>query len=81
MRYFVCEDLNDAGETKIHHKDCTRYKNRKKSALTMKWHGPFETYNDALTEAKRIAYPKKYSYKDAECCVGQSKKKIIRRNV
>ncbi len=81
MLYVVCEDLNDAGETKIHHLDCIYYKNRKKTASTMKWHGPFQTYDDALIEAKRRAHSKKYSYKDAECCVGKSKKNIIRRNV
>lgn len=69
MPYVVSEDLADAGEAKIHQETCGHYSGRDPDAPTMEWHGPFASYEEAVSTARRIAETKRHDYRDAGCCM------------
>ena len=67
--FVVYEDLADATETKVHKDSCSYYFGRKKSALTTRWHGPFETFEEAASTARSIAKSKSRGVKlHPGCC-------------
>ena len=72
MEYVVFEDLqskkyitnpNDL-PVKIHKKSCRFYVNRDVNATTVRWHGPFDTFDKAQKRAQQIGKPSKR----AQCC-------------
>jgi hypothetical protein len=67
--YVVFEDIADATETKVHKASCPRYLNRKANASTTRWHGPFDTFQEAVDAATAIAMRKRYGVRrDPVCC-------------
>ena len=62
------KDLDSATETKIHQSDCRYYVERKQTATTVRWHGPFSTYDEARNAAQTIAAGKRNGFKGAGCC-------------
>ena len=67
--FVVFEDLDDATETKIHKAGCPRYLGRRQNAPTTRWHGPFDTFEDAAAAARSIAEQKSYGVKlHPACC-------------
>ena len=74
MGYVVFEDLvcktyiAKPGDTpvKIHKDNCRHYVNRKINAPTVRWHGPFDTLEEAEKYAKSLGKP----WKKANCCLG-----------
>ncbi|MCA9175221.1 MAG: hypothetical protein KDB14_12120 [Planctomycetales bacterium] len=72
MSFAVCEDLVDAGDTKIHNVTCGHFRNHKPNASTMEWHGPFDDYETARATAARIAGSKSHGFRDAGCCMRRS---------
>lgn len=68
QRFVVCEDRDDADETKIHTDLCHQYVKRDRHATTMKWHGPVATLGEAESIAQRVAAGKRHSWRRARCC-------------
>ena len=73
MGYVVFEDLQSKRfitgfsdtAVKIHKDSCRFYLNRKRDASTVRWHGPFNT----LEEAKAFARQLGKSWRCARCCL------------
>jgi hypothetical protein len=49
---------------KIHKDSCRFYVNRDVNATTVRWHGPFSTFDKAEACARRLGKP----WKRAQCC-------------
>ena len=72
MEYVVFEDLQskksitgpDDLPVKIHKDSCRFYVNRDVNATTVRWHGPFSTFDKAEACARRLGKP----WKRAQCC-------------
>jgi len=67
--YWVCEDLRDANDTKVHLGSCSRVRERSAEASTTRWHGPFQLLRVACAEAAGIARNQQHDYQ-AACCLG-----------
>lgn len=68
MGYVIFQDLADATETKIHKESCLRFLSRKRNAATVRWHGPYDGFEEARRVAESLAVAKRHGVNPRPSC-------------